>query len=79
MTQAAGSVGTLADGETLRVPRENMVNFAATEGTILARAGWSWGKIIERAGLLVLAALALIISWVLALRAFAWLLERLGG
>jgi len=45
----------------------------------LARVGWSWGKIIERAGLLVLAALALIISWVLALRAFAWLLEHLGG
>jgi hypothetical protein len=39
----------------------------------------SWGKVIERVGLLVLAVLALIISWVLAVRAFEWLLGRLGG
>jgi hypothetical protein len=45
----------------------------------LAGIGWSWGKIIERAGVLILAALALIISWVLAVRAFEWLLARLGG
>jgi hypothetical protein len=45
----------------------------------LARADWSWAKVIERIGLLVLAALALVISWVLALRAFDWLLRRLGG
>lgn len=45
----------------------------------MAGVRWSWGKIIERVGLLVLAALALIISWVLAVRAFQWLLDRLGG
>ena len=45
----------------------------------MARAGWSWGKIIERAGVLILAALSLIITWVLAVRAFEWLLDRLGG
>jgi len=43
----------------------------------LARVDWSWGKIIERAGLLILSVLALIISWVLAVRAFEWLLDRL--
>ncbi|MES2253723.1 MAG: hypothetical protein V4559_01635 [Pseudomonadota bacterium] len=39
----------------------------------------AWGKIIERLGLFVLAALALIISWVLTVRAFEWVLDRLGG
>ena len=43
----------------------------------MARAGWSWGKIIERTGLLILLALSLVISWVLAVRAFEWLLDRL--
>ena len=43
----------------------------------MARVGWSWGKVIERAGLLILIALSLIITWVLAVRAFEWLLDRL--
>jgi hypothetical protein len=45
----------------------------------LARAGGSWTKAIERLGLLVLVALALVLSWVLALRGFAWVLDRVGG
>ena len=45
----------------------------------MARAGQTWGKIVERVGLFVLAALALVISWVLAVRAFEWVLDRLGG
>jgi hypothetical protein len=39
----------------------------------------AWGKLIERIGLLVLAALALIISWVLTVRLFEWVLGQLGG
>jgi len=45
----------------------------------LAGIGKSWGKIIERIGLLLLAALALVISWVLTVRLFEWVLGRLGG
>ena len=45
----------------------------------MAGVGRSWGKIIERIGLLLLAALALVISWVLAVRLFEWVLGRMGG
>jgi hypothetical protein len=45
----------------------------------LAGIGWSWSKLIERVGLLLLAALALVISWVLTVRAFEWVLGHLGG
>jgi len=43
----------------------------------LAGIGWSWGKFVERAGILILVALILIISWVLAVRGFEWVLDRL--
>ena len=39
----------------------------------------AWGKVIERVGLLILAALALVISWVLTVRLFEWVLAQLGG
>ena len=38
-----------------------------------------WVKVIERFGWFILAALALVISWVLAIRAFEWVLGVLGG
>jgi hypothetical protein len=40
-------------------------------------AGIGWGKIIERVGLILLAILSLVISWVLMVRAFAWVLDHL--
>lgn len=39
----------------------------------------AWGKVIERVGLLILAALTLVISWVLTVRLFEWVLRELGG
>ena len=41
--------------------------------------GASWAKVIERIGLLILAGVALAISWLLVLRAFEWLLRNLSG
>jgi hypothetical protein len=43
----------------------------------LPSLGWSWGKVVERVGLILLAVLSLIISWVLVVRAFNWVLDRL--
>jgi len=43
----------------------------------LAQTRRSWGKITERIGLLLLIAVAIVISWVLALRAFRLLLDML--
>lgn len=45
----------------------------------LSRTAQSWTKAAERIGLLVLIAVAAIISWVLVLRAFGALLTLLGG
>ena len=45
----------------------------------MSRAGRSWGKITERIGLLLLVAVAALLSWVLVLRAFGWLLGMLEG
>jgi len=45
----------------------------------VAQVRRAWGKVIERVGLLILAALALVISWVLTVRAFEWVLGQLGG
>jgi len=44
----------------------------------VAQVRRTWGKVIERVGLLILAALALVISWVLTVRVFQWILSQLG-
>jgi len=44
----------------------------------VAQVRRTWGKVIERVGLLILAALALVISWVLTVRLFEWVLAQLG-
>jgi hypothetical protein len=48
-------------------------------GKSLAGVNRSWSKVISRVGFLLLGALSIVLSWVLALRAFEWLLHRLGG
>jgi hypothetical protein len=45
----------------------------------LSRTGWSWAKTTERIGWLLLAAICVVASWVLALRLFRALLGMLGG
>jgi hypothetical protein len=45
----------------------------------LAQTGRSWAKIAERIGWLLLIAVAVGLSWVLALRLFRMLLTALGG
>ena len=57
----------------------NRGELAEADLAAVHQAGLSDTEVIEGIGLLVLAALALVISWVLALRAFDWLLRRLGG
>ena len=54
-----------------------MVNGPTIGGGGLSRTGRSWAKITERVGLLLLIAVVIVISWVLALRAFRLLLDML--
>ena len=65
--------------KTLVFLRYNLVNGRLLRGDSLPGVGQHWVKVIERVGWLILAALALVISWVLAIRAFEWVLNVLGG
>jgi hypothetical protein len=63
----------------LEFPWESMVNFFQNKVGGLSPAGQSWTKTTERIGWLLLAALCVVASWVVALRVFRALLDVLAG